>query len=295
MRIHHLNCGTFCPFGGPFMDGFSDGVDGLLVCHCLLIETNDGLVLIDTGIGMHDVEHPHPRLSKLYTDVILRVQFDPEATALRQIERLGFSGDDVRHIVLTHLDFDHAGGLEDFPHAAIHVMNAELEAAMHPHGFVAERRYRRRQWDEIERWERYHGHGEQWHGFECVGQLRGLPPEILLVPLVGHTHGHAGVAIDTQDGWLFHCGDAYFYRDEIHAREYLCPVGLRGYQALMDVNHAARMYNQARLRALAHGANDVRLFCAHDAVEFEDLAQSSALQLSAPMRAEQPAMAQRLS
>jgi glyoxylase-like metal-dependent hydrolase (beta-lactamase superfamily II) len=23
----------------------------------------------------------------------------------------------VRHIVLTHLDFDHAGGLEDFPEA----------------------------------------------------------------------------------------------------------------------------------------------------------------------------------
>ncbi|MFD0510570.1 MBL fold metallo-hydrolase [Streptomyces aureus] len=30
---------------------------------------------------------------------------------------LGYAVDDVRHIVLTHLDLDHAGGLPDFPRA----------------------------------------------------------------------------------------------------------------------------------------------------------------------------------
>jgi glyoxylase-like metal-dependent hydrolase (beta-lactamase superfamily II) len=39
-----------------------------------------------------------------------------EETAVRQIERLG-SPADVRHILPTHLDFDHAGGLEDLPGA----------------------------------------------------------------------------------------------------------------------------------------------------------------------------------
>ena len=42
---------------------------------------------------------------------------------------LGFSPDDVRHIVLTHLDFDHAGGIEDFPNARVHVLAREREAA----------------------------------------------------------------------------------------------------------------------------------------------------------------------
>jgi glyoxylase-like metal-dependent hydrolase (beta-lactamase superfamily II) len=32
----------------------------------------------------------------------------------RQVERLGYRREDVRHIVLTHLDMDHAGGLRVF-------------------------------------------------------------------------------------------------------------------------------------------------------------------------------------
>ncbi len=31
----------------------------------------------------------------------------------------------------------------------------------------------------------------------------------------GHTLGHAGVAIDTPQGWLLHAGDAYLHRDEL--------------------------------------------------------------------------------
>ena len=35
----------------------------------------------------------------------------------------------MRHIVLTHLDFDYAGGLEDFLKAIVHVMQTEMETA----------------------------------------------------------------------------------------------------------------------------------------------------------------------
>jgi dihydrofolate reductase len=37
------------------------------------------------------------------------------------------------------------------------------------------------------------GDGEPWFGFERVRPLDGLPPEIALIPLIGHTFGHAGV------------------------------------------------------------------------------------------------------
>ena len=41
MRIHHLNCGTCCPWGGRTFDGVSKGLlHGHIVCHCLLIETD---------------------------------------------------------------------------------------------------------------------------------------------------------------------------------------------------------------------------------------------------------------
>ena len=64
MRVHHLNCGTDCPIGGALYDGCSSGPLAHLVCHCLLIETDaSGLVLVDTGYGLRDVQRPFPRIS----------------------------------------------------------------------------------------------------------------------------------------------------------------------------------------------------------------------------------------
>ena len=51
-------------------------------------------------------------------------------TWARQVEALGYSARDVRHIVVTHLDPDHAGGLSDFPDAEVHIFRAEHKAAM---------------------------------------------------------------------------------------------------------------------------------------------------------------------
>ena len=273
MRVHHLNCGTMCPLGGHYLDGFSRGPTGRLACHCLLLETNAGLVLVDTGLGLRDVRRTYPRLSPLYVN-LLNVQFDPERTALRQVRRLGFDPRDVRHVVLTHLDFDHAGGLEDFPWASVHVTTRELRAAHARRGFVARRRYRPRQWDGIHRWRHYEAaRGDWWHGFRCVRDLEGLPPEILLVPLAGHTWGHAGVAVDTGAGWLLHAGDAYFYRGEIRSPQRRCTPGLALYQTLMEVDRDARFHNQQRLRALSLDprARDVTIFCGHDWREYEAL------------------------
>jgi hypothetical protein len=75
-----------------------------------LIETNaHGLVLVDTGYGLSDVAHPHrhpdPRIT-LPWRMMLNIRLHERETAIRQIEALGY----------------HAGGLEDFPNATVHVM-----------------------------------------------------------------------------------------------------------------------------------------------------------------------------
>jgi glyoxylase-like metal-dependent hydrolase (beta-lactamase superfamily II) len=275
MRIHHLNCGTFCPWGGRLMDGISGGATGRLVCHSLLLETEQGLVLVDTGLGTRDMSEPYPRLSRLYAN-LLNIRFERERTALAQIERLGFSARDVRHIVLTHLDFDHAGGLEDFPEATVHLLSAEIDAARDRRGFVARRRYRPAQWGDPNRWRGYVGGGEPWHGFAAVRDLHGLPPDILLVPLPGHTRGHAGVAVRTGDGWLFNAGDAYFYRGEVGSPERRCTPGLRAYQRLMETDRSIRLANQDRVRRLSLDQDaELRIFCSHDPVEFARLSGRS--------------------
>lgn len=253
-------------------DGFSKGLFGLIPCAAQLVETNDGLVLIDTGYGTQDVRHPHPRLSRFF-HLLLNIQFRMKETALRQVEAMGYSASDVRHIVLTHLDFDHAGGLEDFPNARVHVMEAEKEQAEQKRrGFIAKRRYRPAQWDEVRDWRTYAGGGEPWFGFDSVRSLDGLPPEILMVPLPGHTLGHAGIAVRTGDGWVLNAGDAYFYRRELDGDRRRCTPGLRFYQTMMDTDRDLRFANQQRLRALKHDqGSDVTIFCSHDEKELEGM------------------------
>ena len=274
MRVHHLNCTSMCPPGGRLFDGRSPLYrSATLVCHCLLVETRNGLVLVDTGLGLGDDRRRRPRLSPVFL-AVSRPWLREAQTAVRQVEALGYSPRDVRHIVLTHLDFDHAGGLDDFPAASVHLLDAEEKSAARQRTPLDRMRYRPQQWASRPRWVTYpRSEGEPWFGFECVRQLAGVAPGILLVPLAGHTLGHAGVAVESEGGWLLHAGDAYFYRQEMQPRNPGCTPGLSAYQRVMEKDRGLRLNNQARLRDLArdHGG-DVTIFSAHDAVEFETLA-----------------------
>jgi glyoxylase-like metal-dependent hydrolase (beta-lactamase superfamily II) len=176
-----------------------------VIVYCLLVETNEGLLLVDTGFGTRDCTHP-AGLMRLFAAYV-GAPLDIEETAVRQVQRLGYDAGDVKHIVLTHLHLDHAGGLADFPAAQVHILRIEYEGAMIPKGLV-ERFYLPAHWAHGPHWVLHEGCDRQWFGFDAMRLLPGLTPEILLVPLPGHTHGHCGVAIATESGWLFHCGDA---------------------------------------------------------------------------------------
>lgn len=289
MRVHHLNCISTCPLGGRLMDGETASImqRGRLCCHCLLVEASDGLVLVDTGLGLKDVRSPHARLSGFFL-FLLSPDFREELTAVRQVEQLGFSATDVRHIVLTHLDFDHAGGLDDFPAARIHLMRDERDHALAQRTWLDRQRFRPQQWSSRDRWELYgSARGAPWFGFEGVQHLRGLPGSILMVPLPGHTFGHAGVAVRSQGRWLFQAGDAYFYHGEMDVDGPHCTPGLRLYQVMMEKDREARIANQQRLRRLRHDhSQDVEVFCAHDPLEFQRLARRSPQLPLAPVGAE---------
>src|SRR5215472_3288530 len=129
MKVHHVDCGTMCPLSARLINGRGGWFErSRMCCHCLILETNDGLALVDTGLGTADIENPRRRLGGAFV-AITRARLDPAQTALAHVERLGFRRTDVRHIVPTHLDLDHVGGLSDFPDAAVHVFEPELRAA----------------------------------------------------------------------------------------------------------------------------------------------------------------------
>ncbi len=273
MRIHHLDCVTSCALGGLLMDGRSQSLRGRLACHCLLVEDGRNLILVDTGYGLRDVAAPRSRLSPFFL-ALLAPELREEMTAIRQIEALGFDARDVRHIVLTHLDFDHAGGLDDFPHATVHMLAAERQAAMARRTTLDRMRYRPEQWSTSASWRTYEvGTGDAWFGFGRVRALDGITSDVALVPLVGHTFGHAGVAVRRDEGWLLLAGDAYFYHREMDLERPRCTPGLRLYQTMMEKDRSARLRNQRRLRALVreHGT-EVAVVSSHDRYEFEQYA-----------------------
>lgn len=171
---------------------------------CMLVETEQGLVLIDTGPGTEDYAHP-PFILKLF-QVIMEMPFDPREAAINQIRQMGYHPEDIHHIILTHMHFDHCGGLPDFPWAAVHVHHREYEA------FTGQRRrwtdmaYVKRHIAHVSNWCFYDTGGEKWHDFNAIR----LPftPEMWLVPLHGHSWGHCGIAVKIEQGWYFHAGDA---------------------------------------------------------------------------------------
>lgn len=268
MTLHHLDCCTMCPLGRRFINNQQH-----LVGHVLALETAAGdVVLVDTGIGTLAMAEPQRLMGRQFTTVF-RPNRDPARTALRQLEALGHAPADVRHIVLTHLDIDHAGGLRDFPTATVHVSARELAAVRDRGTFNERQRYRPILWEDGTQWAPFgnEADGDDWFGFTGTRLLPDMADELIAIPFSGHTRGHTAFALRNGDRWLLHTGDAYFHTGTIHP--HLGPPSryLRIFERGVAVNRRAVKENHVRLTELAAGHPDVTVFCAHDPVEFARL------------------------
>ncbi|MCY0854681.1 MBL fold metallo-hydrolase [Cupriavidus sp. D39] len=170
-------------------------------------------MLVDTGLGQQDVRESKRRLGSAYP-ALFRPRLSMDETAISQIRLLGYDPRDVRHIVPTHVDLDHVGGLGDFPDAQVHIFKPELQHIQQPTPSDL-RRFRLVQFDHNPKWVVHEEQGEQWFGFSSIRAIPGLSIDILLIPLIGHTRGHVGVAVKQGDRWLLHCGDAYYHHSQV--------------------------------------------------------------------------------
>ncbi len=195
----HLNCGWLhAPPSPP------------ACCHCILIRSDEEVVLVDSGIGLHDVNAPEERIGPAAIQTA-GFRFIPELTAVRQLQTMGLDAGDVTDIVLTHCDPDHIGGLADFPNAKVHVSVEEKAnlASGNP-------RYSLSQVAHEPRWVAYGESSEvDWYGIGSRPVNISPKIDIRLLPLFGHTLGHCGVAIANEGRWLVHTGDAYYLRAEL--------------------------------------------------------------------------------
>lgn len=105
-----------------------------LACRALLVQPDDGRnVLFETGVGAFF----EPKLRERFGVV------ETEHMLLINLERLGLSERDIDQVVLSHLHFDHAGGLLStynegpprllFPKARFYLGKEHLPRAKNPH------------------------------------------------------------------------------------------------------------------------------------------------------------------
>ena len=265
MKVHHLNCGTMHPPRSPHC-----------VCHVLLIETDSGLVLVDAGFGLEDCADPAERVGPVR--FITRPVFVPTETAAHQLDQLGFRREDVRHIVLTHLDTDHVGGIADFPDAKIHVTAAEAFALTALPTRREKVRYGRQQWAAERSIVEHNPDGEAWRGFAAAKELDEIASGIVLVLLPGHTRGHACVAVDAGSRWVLHCGDAFYHYGTLDGTH--VPRSLWAMETAVAFDRKRMHDNHARLAELYRQAEpDLLIVSAHDSALFER-ARATADQIS---------------
>ncbi len=255
VRVRHINCGTFrARIGGP-----------ALVSHVLVCEFEHGLVLVDSGLGTDDVTHANSRLGAGFR--LLLPALDSAETALDQLEKFGWTANDVTDVVLTHLDLDHAGGAADFPSATVHTTAIELATARTRSGLPAKVRYRPAHLAAIEH--RSVGYVESsGELFRMAGHQ--LHDSLWLIPMPGHTAGHSAVAIrDPEHGWLLHAGDAFHHRRAVTGERSGRSISMA--EALFADDLKLLRSNQRRLAELAASPGGPRVFCAHDPIQFREL------------------------
>lgn len=253
MKVHHLNCGTMRPWATP---------DGL-ICHVLLIETGSGLALVDTGLGTRCAQDPAARFGP--ARFFVRPVYRETETAIVQVARLGYNPRDVRHIVLTHFDADHTGGIADFPWATVHLTAAENQASLHPRSVVERGRYlpaHREHTPVIA--EHVPAEGESWNGFAAAKELTEIAPGIVMIALPGHTRGHAAIAVEAGQHWILHVGDAFYHHGQVDGHGHV-PRALSTMERLIAYDWPRVQANHERLAEVWAEQNaNIVLVNAHD-------------------------------
>lgn len=101
-----------------------------------LIEHKDGLVLFDTGLDpaiAHNPTYISQAIGRFLMKRIFRFDVGPQDKLGEKLKANGFDSSKISKAVISHLHFDHIGGIADIPQADLIVSRAEWEQLSQPH------------------------------------------------------------------------------------------------------------------------------------------------------------------
>ncbi len=164
-----------------------------------VLRRGEEVILVDTGYDQDEAaSRDRP------------IRMDPREA----LAPLGLRAEDITQLIITHLHYDHAGGLHLFPNATIHLQEAEMAYATGPcmcHDtlrmpFTADHVCEAVKRVYSGRCVFYDGDGEVAEGVSvhCLG---------------GHSRGLQAVRVRTDAGWLCLASDAAHYYENFEARK----------------------------------------------------------------------------
>jgi len=175
-----------------------------LPLQCFLIEHCDGLVLFDTGIDpaiMTDKGYIKQAIGRFLLLRIFRLQITDADRIDRVLAGAGVAASDIRTAVISHLHFDHVGGIAQIPQADLLVSDREWSILSEPH---PEHEWILREHIEIPSasWRQITfepSNDPLFEGFEGIYDVAG-DGSMILLPTPGHTRGSMSILI-RQEGW----------------------------------------------------------------------------------------------
>jgi N-acyl homoserine lactone hydrolase len=178
-----------------------------LPIYAWLIEHPEGVIVVDTG-ETADVNKPgyFPRWHP-YFKLGLKEWVQPEEEIGPKLTALGFSPDEARWVIMTHLHTDHAGGLANFPQSEILVYRSEFDNASGLMGKV--RGFLPHRWPSWFSPRLYDLSTERFDQFPLSLRLTEAG-DVVIVPTHGHTKGHVSVVLEEGPRSVFFAGDTSY-------------------------------------------------------------------------------------
>lgn len=171
--------------------------------YCYIIEHPDGHIAIDTGMTSRART---PRLARRFVPTPVATEQDEVGPQMRAV---GLDPNDVRLVVVTHLDWDHVGGVGHFPHAEVLVHRPEFEFAK---TFQGKMRYQPKLWPSSFDPTLYDLEAEPYGPFahsKTVTDRR----DVRLVPIPGHSIAQVAAIVKTGRTTLFFGADHMLRQD----------------------------------------------------------------------------------
>lgn len=175
-----------------------------LPIYAWAIEHPEGIILVDTGENSRTMEPGYfPTWHPYFKNAKMRVK--PEEEIGPQLKNIGINTSDVKHVIMTHLHTDHAGGLSYFPKSKIIIHKGEYKSALGFSGLLKGFPNNR-----FPSWLSpilFEFNNEKFYSFQ---QSLKLYDDVIIVPTFGHTGTHISVIVQHDGLNYFLAGDSSY-------------------------------------------------------------------------------------